>query len=106
MVGSVVKRNWELDELIEHFTLMPQEMRLIVLYKSIMETLGEAVSLGGLVYEKDLYNQPGGFKDFLVGYREGQPCPEYGATIQKIKTGSTASYICPNCQGEEDGVNG
>lgn len=24
-----MKRNWELDELIEHFTLMPQEMRLI-----------------------------------------------------------------------------
>lgn len=24
-----MKRNWELDELIEHFTLMPQEMRLV-----------------------------------------------------------------------------
>jgi hypothetical protein len=24
-----MKRNWELDELIEHFTLIPEEMRLI-----------------------------------------------------------------------------
>lgn len=26
---GAMKRNWELDELIEHFTLMPQEMRLV-----------------------------------------------------------------------------
>jgi hypothetical protein len=25
-----VKRNWELDELIEHFTIMPNEMSLVV----------------------------------------------------------------------------
>lgn len=24
-----MKRNWELDELIEHFTILPNEMRLI-----------------------------------------------------------------------------
>ncbi|GBF33133.1 formamidopyrimidine-DNA glycosylase [Desulfocucumis palustris] len=76
-----------------------------LLYSSIMETLGEAVKLGGLAYEKDLYDRPGGFKDFLVGYREGQPCPECGATVEKIKTGGTASYICPNCQGTEDPVD-
>ncbi len=72
------------------------------LYRSIMETLGEAVDSGGLAYEKDLYNRPGEFKDFLVGYREGQPCPECGTVIRKIKTGSTASYICPKCQREND----
>lgn len=77
-----------------------------LLYRSILNTLEEAVNLGGLAYEKDLYNQPGGFKDFLVGYREGQPCPVCGTIIQKIKTGSTASYICPNCQREEDKFNG
>lgn len=68
------------------------------LYRSIMETLEEAVKLRGLAYERDLYNQPGEFKDFLVGYREGQRCPVCGTTIEKIRTGSTASYICPNCQ--------
>lgn len=73
-----------------------------LLYRSIVDTLTAAVELGGLAYEKDLYGQPGGFKDFLVGYREGQPCPVCGSTIQKIKTGGTASYICPSCQPERD----
>jgi formamidopyrimidine-DNA glycosylase len=75
------------------------------LYRSIMNTLTEAAELGGLAYEKDIYNQPGRLKDFLVGYRDGQPCPLCGAIIQKIKTGSTASYICPHCQAEETGSN-
>lgn len=69
-----------------------------VLYEVIRENLKEALALGGLAYEKDLYDQPGRFKDFLVGYKEGQPCPSCGATIEKIKTGSTASFICPSCQ--------
>jgi len=63
-----------------------------------METLTKAAELGGLAYERDLYNQPGRLKDFLVGYREGQPCPVCRTTIEKIKTGSTASFICPKCQ--------
>ncbi|HOS94656.1 MAG TPA: zinc finger domain-containing protein [Armatimonadota bacterium] len=33
-----------------------------------------------------------------MGYREGQPCPECGTAIEKIKTGSTSSFICPRCQ--------
>jgi formamidopyrimidine-DNA glycosylase len=74
------------------------------LYRGVMETLTEAAELGGLAYERDLYNQPGGFKDFLVGYKEGQPCPSCYTTIQKIKTGSTASYVCPHCQEEETGT--
>lgn len=69
-----------------------------LLFGVIREDLKRAAALGGLAYEKDLYGQPGGFKDFLVGYKEGQPCPACGTVIQKIKTGSTASYICPSCQ--------
>jgi formamidopyrimidine-DNA glycosylase len=68
------------------------------LYSSMLETVQEAAKLGGLAYEKDLYGRPGGFKDFLVGYREGQACPRCRSVIQKIKTGSTSSYICPRCQ--------
>ena len=69
-----------------------------LLFRVIKENLKRAAELGGLAYEKDLYGRPGRFKDFLVGYREGQPCPECGATIEKIKTGSTATFICPSCQ--------
>lgn len=69
-----------------------------VLYKSIIENLTKAIELGGLAYERDLYNKPGRFHDFLVGYRENQPCIVCGTSIQKIKTGSTSSYVCPKCQ--------
>ncbi len=68
------------------------------LYGAIRSQLRHALELGGLAYEKDLYNRPGGFKDFLVGYREGKPCPACGTAVQKSKTGSTASFICPTCQ--------
>lgn len=69
-----------------------------LLFGVIRKNLKKATELGGLAYEKDLYNQPGRFKDFLVGYKEGQLCPECGTIIEKIKTGSTASFICPSCQ--------
>jgi formamidopyrimidine-DNA glycosylase len=68
------------------------------LYAAIRSQLGHALELGGLASEKDLYNQPGRFTTFLVGYREGKPCPVCGALVQKIRTGSTASFICPTCQ--------
>lgn len=68
------------------------------LYNAIVETLSHALARRGLKYEKDLYGNGGGIESFLVGYKEGQPCPVCGTTIEKIKTGSTASYICPQCQ--------
>ncbi|RIE17492.1 Fpg/Nei family DNA glycosylase [Candidatus Cryosericum septentrionale] len=68
------------------------------LYAAICSQLRHALELGGLAYEKDLYGQPGRFTEFLVGYREGKPCPTCGALVQKIRTGSTASFICPTCQ--------
>jgi formamidopyrimidine-DNA glycosylase len=71
---------------------------LRALYAAIRSQLGHALELGGLAFEKDLYNQPGRFTEFLVGYREGRPCPTCGALVQKIRTGSTASFICPTCQ--------
>ena len=68
------------------------------LYQAIVTNLAGATRLGGLAFEKDLYNRGGGFRDFLVGYREGKPCPECGTVIQKIRAGATASFICPRCQ--------
>jgi formamidopyrimidine-DNA glycosylase len=48
----------------------------------------------------NLYGQKGGFTmdDIFIGYREGEPCPACGTPIEKIKTGSTSSFICPRCQ--------
>jgi formamidopyrimidine-DNA glycosylase len=64
------------------------------LWRAIRETLQESIDAGGAPFELSLYGQKGGW----IGYREGQPCPECGTPVVKIKTGSTASYICPSCQ--------
>jgi formamidopyrimidine-DNA glycosylase len=70
------------------------------LYKSILITLRQSIKLKGLAYERDFYGHKGNFtsNEFLVGYKEGKPCPVCGTIIEKIRTGSTSTYICPKCQ--------
>jgi formamidopyrimidine-DNA glycosylase len=79
-------------------TLSKQEIS--GLYGAILETLNQSIKLGGAAFERDFYGNRGGFTaaDFLVGYKQGKPCPECGTTIEKVKTGSTSSYVCPSCQ--------
>ncbi|MGE5542919.1 MAG: Fpg/Nei family DNA glycosylase [Bacillota bacterium] len=74
------------------------EVEMKSLYTAVVDVLSSSARVGGLAYEKDLYGRPGGFKAFLVGYREGKPCPVCGSSIIKIKTGSTSSFVCPSCQ--------
>lgn len=70
------------------------------LYKSIRSVLNESIKLGGLAYERDFYGKKGGYgdKQFKIAYKPGKPCPACQTTIQKIKTGSTSSFVCPECQ--------
>ncbi len=70
------------------------------LYQSMRSLLSKSVELGGSRYEKDFYGNYGKFnaeEHFRVGYNDGQ-CPICNTQVQKIKTGSTSSYVCPNCQ--------
>ena len=70
------------------------------LAQAIHDRLQLSIDKGGAGYEMNLYGQKGGFTmdDIHIGYREGEPCPACGTTIEKIKTGSTSSFICPRCQ--------
>jgi len=79
------------------------EREIADLYGAIRDVLNRSMRLGGLAYEKDFYGRNGRFgaDEFLVGYKTGSPCPECGAEIVKIRTGSTSSYICPECQSLE-----
>jgi formamidopyrimidine-DNA glycosylase len=72
------------------------------LYQAIRHGLFPALAKGGAFYETDLFGNKGRFlaEDILIGYREGQPCPQCQTPIIKIKTGSTSSFICPYCQPE------
>jgi formamidopyrimidine-DNA glycosylase len=67
---------------------------------AIHDRLQLSINKGGFYYEVDLYGQKGGFvmTDLVIGYKENQTCPVCSTTIQKIKTGSTHSFICPQCQ--------
>jgi formamidopyrimidine-DNA glycosylase len=68
------------------------------LYQALRQNFQDSIDQGGFAYEQNLYGQKGSWNCFEVGYREGHPCPRCGTVVQKIKTGSTASYICPGCQ--------
>ena len=76
------------------------EEEIVDLYNAIQNVLHQSIELGGLAYERDFYGQRGKFtaEHFLVGYKQGKACPECGTAIEKIKTGTTSSYICPKCQ--------
>ena len=70
------------------------------LWRACRETLQQGIDLGGTVWEQNLYGGRGRWDSsyFLVAYREGEPCPICGTAVEKIKTGSTSSHICPSCQ--------
>ncbi len=70
------------------------------LAQAIRDGLRPAIDKGGSFYEVDLYGEKGGFTrdSILIAYREGKPCPVCDTSIEKIKTGSTSSFICSNCQ--------
>ena len=70
------------------------------LWIALRESLQQSIDLGGSQWEQDLYGEQGSWDSsfFHVAYREGKPCPDCGTAVEKIKTGSTSSYICPVCQ--------
>jgi len=70
------------------------------IYDSILAVLNLSREKGSFSYENDFFGQKGGYSidDFIVGYKENQPCPVCGETIISMKTGSTSSFICPGCQ--------
>jgi formamidopyrimidine-DNA glycosylase len=79
-------------------SLSPSEIK--ELFAAIHKGLEPSLKKSGAFYEKDLYGKPGGFTldQIIIGYREGKPCPVCQSAVIKIKTGSTSSFICPNCQ--------
>jgi formamidopyrimidine-DNA glycosylase len=78
------------------------EVEIDRLAQAIQRGLAPSLDKGGAFYEVNIYGQKGGFTmdDILIGYMEGKPCPVCGTIIEKIKTGSTSSFICLKCQPE------
>ncbi|MCK4933916.1 formamidopyrimidine-DNA glycosylase, partial [Candidatus Bathyarchaeota archaeon] len=80
------------------------DMEITNLYNSMKSVLKESIDHGSLAYERDFYGNKGGYdmKQFKIAYKPGKPCPLCGTEIEKIKTGATSSYICPQCQPLDD----
>lgn len=78
------------------------DVELAQYHRAVAAVMERAIALGGL--ETDFFRGQGNIQDvgrlFLIGYKEGKPCPRCGTAIEKIKTGATAGFICPSCQVE------
>ena len=76
------------------------------LFDAIQKVMKRSIELGSSSYEKDFFGELGSYslKELSFAYEENAVCPDCGTESQKIKTGSNAQYICPQCQqlpGEE-----
>lgn len=73
------------------------------LYRSLMETLQEAVKARGTSLDDnpftDLTGTPGTFQlELKVFEREGESCRRCRHEIQKVKFDGVETYYCPQCQ--------
>jgi len=69
-----------------------------LLFDAILETLSEAIRLGGRYDEVDLFGQKGRYLRIMDNNSVGTPCIQCGKVIQKISYLGGACFICPNCQ--------
>lgn len=76
--------------------LSPAQRR--ALYDAITATVQEVIAQGGRSDEFDLYGRPGGYVRVMDSRAAGQPCPNCGATVEKIQYLGGACYFCPGCQ--------
>ena len=101
-IGNVYTQDMLFNAKIHPKRTIPSltDTEIEALYRSMKSVLNESIELGGLAYEKDFYGNKGGYgkEQFKIAYKPDEPCPICRTPIEKIKTGSTSSFICPNCQ--------
>jgi len=68
------------------------------LHQAVVNTVKEAIRLGGRNDEYDLYGNPGGYRRLMDKNAAGRPCPQCGSKIQKMAYLGGACYFCPECQ--------
>ena len=82
-------------------SLTTQEIRR--LYRSLVETLHDAVKYRGTSLEDDgfvdLYGKPGEYGEHIKVYgREKEACRRCRVPIVKVRSGSSSTYLCEQCQ--------
>ena len=71
---------------------------------AMREILTAAIENRGTTFRDyvDGNNQKGGYQNLLrVFQKKGEPCPNCGTPIERIKVAGRSSYFCPKCQRAE-----
>ena len=68
------------------------------LHDEIVKTVQDVIARGGRCDEYDLHGRHGGYVRLMDKNAAGSPCPECGATVEKIQYLGGACYYCPSCQ--------
>ncbi len=68
------------------------------LYHAMRGILRDAAEARGRDTERDLHNRPGGYRVAMDTRAKGQPCPECGTIIERIRYLGGSCYLCPRCQ--------
>jgi len=73
----------------------------LLLCKDTGDVMRESIAVGGTTFRNftDTNGEEGNFKDYLrVFGKQGQPCPNCGTMINKIKLRGRGTHFCPGCQ--------
>ncbi|GAC1371549.1 MAG: bifunctional DNA-formamidopyrimidine glycosylase/DNA-(apurinic or apyrimidinic site) lyase [Candidatus Saccharimonadales bacterium] len=77
------------------------EDEIVRLHLAMRDIITAGIAHGGTSFSHYV-NSLGGTGDYLeharVFRREGQPCPECGSIIEKIRVAGRGTHICPVCQ--------
>jgi formamidopyrimidine-DNA glycosylase len=68
------------------------------LHRAIVDTVAQAIRMGGRNDEFDLYGKPGRYVRIMDKTTAGRPCRQCGTKIEKIAYLGGACYFCPKCQ--------
>jgi formamidopyrimidine-DNA glycosylase len=75
--------------------------QLDALRDAVVASLEAGIAAKGATIDdfRDPYGVQGSFQDqFLVHTRAGEPCPNCGTHIVKIRAAGRGTYYCPKCQ--------
>jgi formamidopyrimidine-DNA glycosylase len=75
--------------------------QLDALREAVIASLEAGIAAKGATIDdfRDPYGVAGSFQDqFLVHLREGEPCPNCGTRIVKLRAAGRGTYVCPRCQ--------
>lgn len=80
------------------------EAEVAILRTNIIKTIELATQLGGSTIRtyKNTLGESGRYQNYIQVYgKEGNPCPNCGTTIEKMKVHGRGTHFCPVCQPKE-----